>query len=207
MVLLIVASIIPFLALVILFLMKKTKGAKFVQWEEVGKPVEEPEGTGRIAQLSNEEVLYNIPITWNDFTVILSEVRIRKNGIFLIVRKNRSGHIIGCSDDIYWQQTKHKQNKNMKNPVREARLHVFVLSKALRNIGIFDWVQGVVVFDNLHVSLNIDSPAFPVLKEEELRDYLINFRPYKIITDKNILTIIEWLNTAREIVLTSEYEN
>lgn len=195
---------IPFAAgviiiiLIILFLLFHLERAKLLfETRDVVISNEEFEIESESAHEGTEEVIYNVPLPCNDFTVILNEVRVRRNGIFLIVRKNRSGHIIGSAEDIYWHQMKNEQRKKMKNPIREARLHVFALSRALRNIGVHDWIHGVVVFDNVGVSLNIESRGFPVLKEDELSDYLTNFQ--ESITDNRFQQITEWLKNTREM--------
>lgn len=143
-----------------------------------------------------EYVFYNIPITYNGFSVVLNEIRIRNNGIFLIVRKNRSGHIVGNFEDVWWNQTKFDRLKRMKNPIREARLHVYGFSRTLRMSGIHEWIQGIVVFENQFVKLDVDSPIFPVLTEDDLTGYLDSFSPNRKMSDDSKKKILHWANDA-----------
>jgi hypothetical protein len=100
---------------------------------------------------------------------------------------------------------KNDGQKSMRNPIREAKLHIFALSKKLKEIGITDWIQGIVIFDNPRVEIEINSPSFPVLIPSQLSEYLGTYRPRKPITSETMLKIKEWLQEQQKTTVPGKW--
>jgi hypothetical protein len=137
---------------------------------------------------------YNFTLTHGDITVDLDEVVVKENGIFLIVKKNRSGQIVGNEEEDWWTHNKVDTSpKYMRNPIRVAKLQIFVLSKKLSELDLGDWIQGIVVFENPRVRLEIDSPNFPVLLPNQVENYIATYKPRQPISNERLQRIRKWM--------------
>ncbi|WP_336788327.1 nuclease-related domain-containing protein [Paenibacillus sp. MMO-177] len=139
------------------------------------------------------ESFFNISVKNGDLTVIIDEVIVRDNGVFVIVKKNRSGRIVGNERERKWFHMKRDSHKEMLNPIKEAKLKTFVLSKKLQSLGINVWVQGVVLFVNPYIEIVVGNPSVPVLKLAQLDQYLLQFVSNRRFNSDQISKVIYYL--------------
>lgn len=102
----------------------------------------------------------------------IDHVVLAPGGIFVLETKNWSGHIT-CSGDE-WQR---RGNRNFNSsPSRQVKRnaqkiqHIIERSPTLRSMGI--WVEGLVVLTNHHASVHLNNPAVPVLRLQQLPNYI-----------------------------------
>ncbi len=133
-----------------------------------------------------------------------------KNGIFVIETKNYSGQIVCNGDD--W--IKHYEGNfldsnrdyNTSSPSKQVKRNavkikqIIETSKILRK-SLNIWVEGIVVFTNSNIELQLTDNTVPILKIDELSNYIknkkskTNFSPQELDSigkmilraDKNIL--------------------
>ncbi|WP_317955468.1 nuclease-related domain-containing protein [Paenibacillus chitinolyticus] len=169
---------------------KKEEEERYIARKEQLVPIEE----------SYEFDFENVEITAvPDLTVVIDRIILRQNGLFLFVNKNRSGHISGNENEEYW--TQHKSSvpggqvveKSFRNPIIQTKLHIYALSQKLLELDCSVWIQGVVVFTNPRVKLDVKSKEIPVLHPEEIQSYVASYRPSKTIAASSILKINEWM--------------
>jgi hypothetical protein len=93
------------------------------------------------------------------------------NGVFVLETKNWSGKII-CNGDEWQRPGKH----DMGSPSRQAKrntakiMHLIEGVPELRSLSI--WVEGIVVFTNSNVKLNLTNPTVPILKLPQLISHI-----------------------------------
>lgn len=93
------------------------------------------------------------------------------NGVFVLETKNWSGKITCNSDD--WQRPgKHAMGSPSRQAKRNAAkvMHLIDSTSALRSLSI--WVEGIVVFTNSNIKLNLNSPTVPILKLHQLTSHI-----------------------------------
>jgi hypothetical protein len=97
------------------------------------------------------------------------------NGVFVLETKNWSGKI-NCNGDE-WQRP---GKPNIGSPSRQVKRNsakikcIIESSQTLKPLGI--WVEGIVVFTNNHASLNINNPTVPILKIQQLPNYMTTYK-------------------------------
>ena len=103
----------------------------------------------------------------------IDHVVLSPGGIFVLETKNWSGNIT-CNGDN-WQRTG-KESFNA-SPSMQVKRNVATIQNiidsdpTLRNLGI--WVQGIVVFTNIHVNLRINNPTALIVKLPQLPDQIL----------------------------------
>ena len=94
-------------------------------------------------------LLTNIEISAEGKQTELDNVVINKNGIFIIETKNYNGYLSGDEESSEWIQTKtsHGGNiyqKTVKNPIKQVKRQIYILSHYLKHYGIDVWIEGYV---------------------------------------------------------------
>ena len=109
--------------------------------------------------LDEQYVLIN-DVNFEDGSGNIDHVLLGPPGIFVIETKNQRGWI-ECNGDVW-------NGIVGENPSRQARRNAVRISNVVAS-----WVQGVVVFTNENVQLNIQNPIkVDVLKVDDLAKYL-----------------------------------
>lgn len=67
-------------------------------------------------------------------------------GVFIIETKNYSGSLSGNENDDKWVERKHFEEKRVKNPIKQVRRQIDILSKYLKHNGLRAWIDGYVIF-------------------------------------------------------------
>ena len=127
------------------------------------RPIELPEKrAGRLGErfayevineiLREDDVLLtNITVTADGKQAEFDDVIINSTGVYIIEVKNYSGELIGDEDDYEWIKNKitpggQFYQKTVKNPIKQVKRQVNVLSQYLQNNGINVWIKGYVFF-------------------------------------------------------------
>ena len=103
--------------------------------------------------------------------------------LFVIEVKHNNGEIDCDESQPQWAVTKTgrgggRYGKEMRNPVRQVKKQVWLLSEYLKTRKAKRWIQPIVLFTHPDVSLQRPSDlSVPVLTGPELVDYIRNFRP------------------------------
>ena len=95
----------------------------------------------------NDILLSNICISYEGKETELDNVVITDKGVFIIEVKNYSGKLVGKEDDFEWKKYKlsaggNVYEKNVKNPIKQVKRQVYILSHYLKSHGIDIWVEG-----------------------------------------------------------------
>ncbi|MCR5499436.1 MAG: NERD domain-containing protein [Acetatifactor sp.] len=158
-------NVIPFWALGILLLVAVFCIIFFIWLAlKVGvRPIELPEKrAGRLGERFAYEViseilregdvlLTNITVTFDGKQAEFDDVIINSTGVYIIEVKNYSGELFGDEDDYEWIKNKMTPGgqfyqKTVKNPIKQVKRQVNVLSQYLQNNGINAWIKGYVFF-------------------------------------------------------------
>jgi hypothetical protein len=103
----------------------------------------------------------------------IDHIVLSPGGIFVLETKNWSGNIVYYGDN--WQRAG-KENFNA-SPSRQVKRNVATIrgiidsNPTLRHLGI--WVQGIVVFTNVHANLQINNPTALIVKLPQLPDQIL----------------------------------
>ena len=102
-----------------------------------------------IQEILNEKdvLLTNVKISFEDRETELDDVIINNRGVFIIEVKNYSGTLSGDEDDFEWIKNKETEagifyHKMVKNPIKQVKHQISILSQYLRENGVFIWVEG-----------------------------------------------------------------
>jgi hypothetical protein len=141
----------------------------------------------------------------NDITLPASRgnidhVLLTPKGIFAIETKHWEGDIV-CNGDE-WHRRYHKgffstKNYDSGSPSRQVKMNAFNLSKLIETRLFHDtfrvWVDGLVVFTNPRVHLELYDPSITVLKSQELYNYLINLKQIARLSSNDIRSIANFV--------------
>lgn len=142
----------------------------------------------------NDILLTNIRVNYKEKKTELDNVVINNRGVFIIEVKNYSGVLTGGEDDYEW--TKYKVSgggniyeKQVRNPIKQVRRQVYILSRFLKYYGINVWIDGYVLL------LNKNSPVDSDMVLESLGqiNQAIHKRTRNTLNKKTVLAIRELL--------------
>jgi len=103
----------------------------------------------------------------------IDHVVLSPGGIFVLETKNWSGNIV-CNGDNWQRSGKESFNAS---PSRQVKRNVATIrsiidsNSTLRHLGI--WVQGIIVFTNVHAKLRINNPTALIVKLPQLPDQIL----------------------------------
>ena len=106
-----------------------------------------------IREILNEKdvLLTNVKVSFEGKNTELDNVIINNRGVFIIEVKNYSGILIGDEDDFEWIKNKYTEagnfyQKSVKNPIKQIKRQVYILSGYLKAHGFDVWIEGYVFF-------------------------------------------------------------
>lgn len=153
-----------------------------------------------IRSVMNEHdiLLSNLKISYDGKKAEIDKLIINSHGIFIIEVKNYNGILKGSPDDYNWLQTKVSPGgniftKEVQNPIRQVKRQTYILSKCLKEQGIYHWIDGYLLF------INNNSPITDKMILCDTKDI------YKAI-HYNTVDIMS-KETVRKIVLILKEEN
>lgn len=98
--------------------------------------------------LSEDDLLFsNVEISFEDKLTELDNVIVNRFGVFIVEVKNYKGILYGNEDDYQWKKYKDDSygntfEKSVKNPIKQVKRQVYILSKFLEYYGSRVWVEG-----------------------------------------------------------------
>ncbi len=153
-----------------------------------------------IRDVLNEDdiLLNNVSIFADDKEAELDNVIVNKNGVFVIEVKNYSGTLVGDEDDYEWVKKKISSGgelyiKNVKNPIKQVKRQVYILSQFLRDNKINAWIDGYVFL------VERNSPVYSeyVLESEGDIDEVIHKPGKKPLSEKAVIKITNLLERCQ----------
>ena len=96
-------------------------------------------------------LLSNVQITADEKFTELDNVIINSNGVFIIEVKNYSGELFGEEEDQEWIKNTisgagNVYQKVVKNPIKQVKRQIYILSRLLKENDIDVWIEGYVFF-------------------------------------------------------------
>lgn len=94
----------------------------------------------------------NVKISFKGKRTECDNIIVNNFGVFIIEVKNYSGSLSGNENDDEWGERKYDdygniiEEKNVKNPIKQVRRQIDILSKRLKNNGLRAWIDGYVIF-------------------------------------------------------------
>lgn len=128
------------------------------------------------------------------------------NGVFVIETKNYRGQIICKGDEwirryagglkigmwgLYWRADK---DYDLESPSKQVKRNAVKVKQIIESSQVFKkplniWVEGIVVFTNSDTDLKLTNAAVPILKIDELCDYIKNKESKIIFSTKELESI------------------
>lgn len=122
----------------------------------------EEAATNIIRQVLHEEdmLFTNVSISYDGKPTELDNVVVNSYGVFIIEVKNYVGRIVGEEDDFEWQKYKmtdtgNVYEKTVKNPIKQVKRQIYILSKYLDYYGSRVWINGYAIL--LHGNSPVES--------------------------------------------------
>lgn len=135
-------------------------------------------------------LLSNINVRYKEKETELDNVIINSRGVFIIEVKNYSGVLIGGEDDYEWTKYKVSRGlnvyeKQVRNPMKQVRRQVYILSRYLKRHGIRVWIDGYVLL------INNNSPIHNnmILESSKAIDQAIHRRTQNSLNKKTVSEI------------------
>lgn len=117
----------------------------------------------------NDVLLTNVEISADGKNTELDNVIINPNGVFIIEVKNYYGELFGTEDDYEWIKNKITSTGNIyqqavKNPIKQVKRQVYIMSRLLKEQGIDVWIEGYVFF--VEMNSPVESPYVLVTQRD-----------------------------------------
>lgn len=146
----------------------------------------------------------NVKISFKGKRTECDNIIINNFGVFIIETKNYSGSLSGNENDDEWVECKYDdygdilEEKNVKNPIKQVRRQIDILSKYLKHNGLRAWIDGYVIF--IHDNSPVDSKYIIPFKRAEI-DRVIHTQGKNKLTNeqvKKISGVIQSLATDKK---------
>lgn len=114
----------------------------------------------------------NVEISFKGKRTECDNIIVNNFGVFIIEAKNYSGSLSGNENDDEWKECKYDvygdilEEKNVKNPIKQVRRQIDILSKLLKNNGLRAWIEGYVIF--IHDNSPVNSKYIIPFKRAEI---------------------------------------
>lgn len=144
---------------------------------------------------SDDILINNICLNINGKETEIDNLIINKNGIFIIEVKNYNGTLYGDIDDFEWEKRKvslggNVFTKEVKNPIRQMKRQTYLLSRYLKDNGIWIWISPYAYFINDNSPVDDES----VISDIQELDKIIHKPQEKIYDDKVISKAVKLLS-------------
>ncbi len=101
----------------------------------------------------NDVLLTNVAIAYDSSRTELDIVIVNTNGVFLLEVNNYSGELQGGETDYDWKKFHRSAagktyEKSVKNPIRQVKRQIWILSRYLHSYGYDAWIEGRVFLLN-----------------------------------------------------------
>lgn len=125
----------------------------------------------------------NVEISFNNSETECDNIIVNNFGVFIIEVKNYSGSLSGHENDDEWVECKYFEEKNVKNPIKQVRRQIDILSKRLKNNGLRAWIDGYVIF--IHDNSPVNSKYIIPFKRAEI-DRVIHTQGKNKLTNEQV---------------------
>ncbi len=149
-----------------------------------------------IRQVLREEDVFltNVHINYKGKITELDNVIINGSGVFIIEVKNYRGVLTGGEEDYEWTKYKisrggNTYEKKVRNPIKQVKRQVYILSRFLKYYGMNVWIDGYVLF------INNNSPIHSNMVLESFKeiDQAVHRRPGSRLSKQKVHRIKELL--------------
>lgn len=102
----------------------------------------------KIVRRKDDYLFTNVEIPFNNRETECDNIIVNNFGVFIIEVKNYSGSLSGNENDDKWVE-RNFEEKNVKNPIKQVRRQIDILSKYLKHNGLWAWIYGyAILIDN-----------------------------------------------------------
>lgn len=165
------------------------------------------ENLGLVQALSLPEgyhVFTNVTISYQNYSQETDLIIVGTKGVYIIEVKNHNGKIVGDAEASQWTQHKigrggGRYSKKMNNPVKQVKGQVYKLSKVLKEQGINVWVEGVILFTNDGVSVNVQNSSIAILfPAKRLSHYILTCKNRQYLNKTLINKVVEMISSVQK---------
>lgn len=101
----------------------------------------------------NDTLLTNVSVSFNGKETEIDNVIVNNRGVFIIEVKNYNGVLTGSEDEFRWTKDKltpvgNYYRTTVKNPIKQVKRQVYILSGFFKDQGIKVWVEGYAFLVN-----------------------------------------------------------
>ena len=140
------------------------------------------------AMRKDDYLFTNVKISFNGKITECDNIIINNFGVFIIETKNYSGSLSGNENDDEWVESKYFEEKSVKNPIKQVKRQIYILSKLLKNSGLRAWIDGYVIL--IHNNSPVDSKYIIPFKRAEI-DQVIHTQGKNKLTNEQVKKISE----------------
>ena len=148
-------------------------------------------------------VFTNVTISYQNYSQETDLIIVGMKGVYIVEVKNHNGKIVGDAEAAEWMQYKIGRggghySKKIHNPVKQVKGQVYKLSKFLKGQGINVWVEGVILFTNDRVSVNVSNSNIPILfPARRLSHYILTYKNRQYLNKKLINNVVEMISSIQ----------
>jgi len=149
-------------------------------------------------------VFTNVTISYQNYSQETDLIIVGMKGVYVVEVKNHNGKIIGDAEENQWMQHKvgrggGRYSKKMNNPVKQVKGQVYKLSKFLKEQGINVWVEGIILFTNSEVVVDVHNSNIPILfPAERLSHYVLTCKNRQYLNKSLIVKVAEMISTVQK---------
>lgn len=116
-------------------------------------------------------------------------VIVGENGVFLVECKNYNGTLVGDVDDNEWTLEKVGQkggeySKQIRNPIKQVKRNISILSKYFKMAGCQAWIEGYVCFPSTKTISLVSSPR--IGDTRDIASLIVNYVPRQHLSPRKI---------------------
>lgn len=149
-------------------------------------------------------VFTNVTISYQNYSQETDLIIVGMKGIYIVEVKNHNGKIVGDAENAEWTQLKvgrggGRYSKKINNPVKQVKGQVYKLSKYLKENGINVWVEGIILFTNEDVSVNVQNSSIPILfPAKRLSHYILTCKNRQYLNKNLISKVAEMIESVQK---------
>lgn len=149
-------------------------------------------------------VFTNVTISYQNYSQETDLIIVGMKGIYIVEVKNHNGKIVGDAETSEWTQLKvgrggGRYSKKMNNPVKQVKGQVYKLSKFLKENGINVWVEGIILFTNEDVNVNVQNSSIPILfPAKRLTHYILTCKNRQYLNKTLIGKVVEMISSVQK---------
>ena len=142
----------------------------------------------------DDYLLTNIQIRYYDKKTEFDNIIVNKYGVFIIETKNYNGTLVGNVDDYEWKKYKttdagNTYEKSVKNPIKQVKRQIHILSSFLKYYGIDTWIRGYAILLQGNSPVNSEY----ILKNQQDIIRVIHTQDRKLLSKEEVDSIYSHL--------------